>query len=65
MRTPHIQAVDLVKHGLVVTYDDQTRAFYDESVLLAHLQPGTEAPAARKGPRSASPPPPKPAKRIA
>ena len=55
MRTPHIQAVDLVKDGLVVTYDDQTRAFYDESVLLAHLEADKDVPARRRS-RPAAPP---------
>ena len=38
METPHIAAVDVVEGGVVVTYDDASLAFYEESVLLAHLQ---------------------------
>ena len=51
MKTLHIQSVDLVDHGLVVTYDDDTRAFYDQSVLMAHLQAAEQLPP-RKRPRA-------------
>jgi hypothetical protein len=64
MRTLHIQSVDLVTDGLIVTYDDETRAFYDESVLMAHLETGKEAPA-RKLPRPVLPPATRSAKRSA
>ena len=53
MKTPHIRSVDVVSDGLIVTYDDETRAFYDESVLMAHLQAVEQVPP-RKRPRSAT-----------
>ena len=53
MKNLHIQAVDLVRDGLIVTYTDETRAFYDESVLMAHLD-DTQTVPARKQPRSVS-----------
>ena len=37
MEHPHIAAVDVVEGGVVVTYDDASLAFYEESVLLTHL----------------------------
>ena len=43
MKTLHIQSVDVVRDGLIVTYNDGTRAFYDESVLMAHLTPVEQA----------------------
>ncbi len=42
MEVPHITAVDVVEGGVVVTYDDASMAFYEESVLLAHLQAGSK-----------------------
>ena len=53
MKTLHIESVDLVTGGLIVTYDDQTRAFYDESVLMAHLAESGEQPE-KKRPRAFS-----------
>ena len=53
MKSLHILAVDVVRDGLIVTYDDQTRAFYDQSVLMAHLQAAEQLPP-RKRPRSAT-----------
>ena len=51
MKTLHIQAVDVVRDGVIVTYTDETRAFYDESVLMAHLE-AVETVPGRRQPRS-------------
>ena len=37
MKTLHVEAVDVVDGGVVVTYDDASCAFYEEEVLMTHL----------------------------
>ena len=37
MNNLHIERVVLADDGIIVTYTDQTSAFYHESILLTHL----------------------------
>ena len=37
MMSPRISSVEVVKDGLVISYDDATCAFYHHSVFTAHL----------------------------
>ena len=37
MSVPRISSVEMVKDGLIISYDDATCAFYHESIFMAHL----------------------------
>ena len=49
MKKLHIEAVEVVEGGVVVTYDDASCAFYEEEVLMTHLGESLE----KKGPARA------------